>query len=108
MSNVRRLTSNEWWIMKEKKLTGITLRPKRQVTLPRDVCDRLGIQPGDILEVTVEDRTLIARPRKAAALEALKEIQQAFDRSGVTEQALQEAGRRIRREVAGERYGAKT
>lgn len=93
--------------MKEKKPADVVLRPKRQVTLPKDVCDQLGIQPGDILEVTVEDCILIARPRKAVALEALKEIQQAFERSGVTEQELQEAGKRIRREVAGERYGAK-
>jgi AbrB family looped-hinge helix DNA binding protein len=94
--------------MKEKKPADVILRPKRQITLPREVCNQLGIQPGDILEVTVEDCTLIARPRKAVALEALKEIQQAFDRSGVTEQVLLEAGRRIRREVAGERYGANT
>ena len=94
--------------MKEKKLTDVILRPKRQVTLPREVCDQLGIQPGDILEVTVEDCTLIARPRKAVALEALKEIQQAFERSGVTERELQEAGWRIRQEVVRERYGVKT
>ncbi|MBN1191078.1 MAG: AbrB/MazE/SpoVT family DNA-binding domain-containing protein [Dehalococcoidales bacterium] len=93
--------------MKEKKSADMVLRPKRQVTLPREVCEQLGIQPGDILEVTVEDCTLIARPRKAVALEALKEIQQAFERSGVTERELQETGRRVRREVAQERYGAK-
>ncbi len=107
LSNVRHLTSNKRWNMKEKKPTDVVLRPKRQVTLPREVCDQLGIHPGDILEVTVEDCTLIARPRKTVALEALKEIQQAFERSGVTEQALQGAGRQIRREVAGERYGVK-
>jgi AbrB family looped-hinge helix DNA binding protein len=93
--------------MKEKKLDNVVLRPKRQVTLPREVCERLGIQPGDILEVTVEDCTLVARPRKAIALDALKEIQQAFKRSDVTEQELQEKGRQIRREVAREHYGAK-
>ena len=93
--------------MKEKKPADVMLRPKRQVTLPREVCDQLGIQPGDILEVTVEDCTLIARPRKAVALEALKEIQQAFERSGITEQELHETERRIRREVAGKRFGVK-
>ena len=93
--------------MKEKKPADVVLRPKRQVTLPREVCDQLGIQPGDILEVTVEGCTLIARPRKAVALDALKEIQQAFERSGITEQELQETGRQIRRKIAGERYGAK-
>ena len=93
--------------MKENKPSDVVLRPKRQVTLPREVCDQLGIQPGDVLEVTVKDCMLIAKPRKAVALEALKEIQQAFECSGVTEQDLLEAGKRIRREVAQERYGAK-
>jgi AbrB family looped-hinge helix DNA binding protein len=94
--------------MKEYKTTGITLRQKRQVTLPRKVCEQLGIRPGDILEVRVEDGTLIARPGKAVALEAVKEIQQAFNRSGVTEQELQETGRRIRQEIARERDSAKS
>jgi AbrB family looped-hinge helix DNA binding protein len=107
MSNVRHLTSDKRWGMKEKKPAGVVLRPKRQVTLPREICEQLGIQPGDILEITVEEGTLIARPRKAAALEALKEIQQAFARSGITEQELRETGKRIRREAAGERYGAR-
>jgi hypothetical protein len=55
----------------------------------------------------VKDSALIARPRKSVALEALKEIQQAFQRSGITEEELQEAGRRERQEIARERYGAK-
>jgi AbrB family looped-hinge helix DNA binding protein len=93
--------------MNEKKFTDVILRPKRQVTLPREVCDQLGIQPGDILEITVEEHTFTARPRKKVALEALKEIHQAFERSGVTEQVLQEAGRRIRKEVVRERNGVR-
>ena len=93
--------------MKEQKPADVVLRPKRQVTLPREACEQLGIQPGDVLEVTVENCTLIARPRKAVALESLKEIQQAFVRSGVTEKEIQETGRRIRLEVAGEHYGVK-
>lgn len=49
----------------------------------------------------------IARPRKTVALEALREIQKAFRHSGITEEELQEAGRRIRQEVARERYDIK-
>lgn len=92
--------------MKEKNVANIVLRPKRQVTLPREVCDQLGIGPGDVLELTVEDSTIVARPRKTVALEALNEIQQAFQRSGITEAELQKAGRQVRQAVAGERYGA--
>ncbi len=93
--------------MAEKKIADVVLRPKRQVTLPKKICDQLGIVPGDVLELTVEDSTIMARPRKMVALEALKEIQQAFQRSGITEEELQKAGRRVRQEVARERYSAK-
>ncbi len=93
--------------MTEKKASDVVLRPKRQVTLPKEICDQMGIQPGDVLELTVEDSTLIARPRKTVALEALKEIQKAFKRSGISEEELQESGRRIRQEVARERYSVK-
>ncbi len=93
--------------MTRKKIADVVLRPKRQVTLPKEICDQLGIEPGDVLELAVEDSTLVARPRKTVALEALKEIRQAFQRSGITEEELQKAGRRIRQEVARERHGVK-
>ena len=94
--------------MTGKKIAGVVLRPKRQVTLPREICDQLSIEPGDVLELTVEDSTLIAKPRKIVALEALNEIQEAFRRSGITDEELLKTGRRIRQEVAMERYGVKT
>jgi len=93
--------------MVAKKAADVVLRPKRQVTLPKDICDQLGIGPGDVLEMTVKDAVIVARPRKITALEALKEIQQAFQRSGITEEEVQKTGRRIRQEVARERYGAR-
>ena len=93
--------------MTEKKVMDAVLRPKRQLTLPRGVCEQLGIGPGDVLELSLEGDTLVARPRKKAALEALREIQQAFERSGVTEEELKEAGRRVRQEIARERDSAR-
>ena len=92
----------------EKKSADVVLRPKRQITLPKEICDQLGIEAGDVLEVTVEDSTLVARPRKKVALEALKEIQEAFQRSGISEAELQKAGRRTRKELARKRYGDRT
>ena len=94
--------------MTGKKVTDVVLRPKRQVTIPQEICDRLGIGPGDVLELTVDDSTLMAKPRKTIALEALTEIQQAFRRSGITEEELQKAGRRVRQEVDRERHIAET
>ena len=93
--------------MAEKKATDVVLRPKRQLTLPREVCERLGVQPGDVLELSLEGGTLVARPRKTVALQALREIRQAFERSGITEEELQEAGRRARQEATRERHSAR-
>ena len=89
----------------ENKVVDVVLRPKRQITLPKEVCERLGIGPGDMLEVALEGSTFVARPKKAAALDALREIQDAFGRSGVSGEELEEAGRRVRQQVNRERHG---
>jgi len=93
--------------MAGKKTVDVVIRPKRQVTLPKDVCEQLGIGPGDVLELALEGSTLVARPKKVAALDALREIREAFKRSGVTEEELQVTGRRVRQEIVRERYAAK-
>ena len=90
-----------------RKPAEVVLRPKRQVTLPKEICEELGIGPGDVLEVSVEDAIIVARPRKVAALEALREIQRAFRDSGMSGEEVQKAGRRMRQEVARERYRAR-
>jgi AbrB family looped-hinge helix DNA binding protein len=90
-----------------KKSADVVLRPKRQITLPKEVCNQLGIGAGDVLELAVEDSILIARPRKTAALEALREIQDAFRRSGISEEDLQKSGHQVREDLAGKRYGSK-
>ena len=77
----------------------VTLRPKRQLTLPAEVCEALGIEPGDLLELSVEGQVLTARPKKANALDALREIRDSFARSGITEEELLKAGRGARRAV---------
>jgi AbrB family looped-hinge helix DNA binding protein len=109
MQDVRRKTSNviRRYNMTGEKVTDVVLRPKRQVTLPQEICNQLGIGPGDVLELTVDDAILMARPKKTVALEALKEIQQAFQRSGITEEELQKTGRRVRQGIARERHIAK-
>ena len=93
--------------MAEKKVMDVVLRPKRQVTLPGKVCEQLDIEPGDMLELAVEGSVLVARPKKAVTLEALREIRESFKRSGITEEELQEAGRRMRQVVIRERYATK-
>ena len=83
----------------------VTLRPRRQVTLSREVCEALGVEPGDRLVLEVEDGVLVARPGRQTALDALRAIQQAFAESGITEEELLEGGRQAREEIFRERYG---
>jgi AbrB family looped-hinge helix DNA binding protein len=83
----------------------IVLRDKRQLTLPRDICEQLGIGPGDRLTLYVEDGALVAKPNKTIALEALRELRESFKNSGITLRELLANGRRIRKELVKEYYG---
>jgi bifunctional DNA-binding transcriptional regulator/antitoxin component of YhaV-PrlF toxin-antitoxin module len=87
----------------ESKDRALTLRPKRQVTLPAWVCEALGIEVGDRLIATVAAGELVLRPNKQVALDALREIRKAFADSGVSEEEMQAEGRRVRDELAAER-----
>ena len=87
-------------------MTDLILRPKRQITLPAEVCDALGLQLGDHLEVSLVEDGVLLRPRKLVALEALHEIQRAFAGSGLSEEEIQAEGRRIREQLSRGRYGA--
>ena len=86
----------------------IHLRPRRQLTLPRDICEQLDLKIGDSLSVTVEGDSLVARPVGNAALEALREIRQLFQESELTEEDLQKAGREARERLSPTRHGRKT
>jgi len=80
------------------------LRPRRQVTLPREVCEALDVQPGDGLVLTLAEGAVVVRARRQAALEALRALQRAMEESGVTEEELLESGRQVRDEIFRERY----
>ena len=82
-----------------------TIRNRRQLTLPADICRDLGLEVGDSVTIEVADGRLVATPSRKRALEALAAIRQAFQESGITEQEWLEELRRVRREMTRERYG---
>jgi bifunctional DNA-binding transcriptional regulator/antitoxin component of YhaV-PrlF toxin-antitoxin module len=93
--------------MKNEGVVDIVIRSKRQMTLPREFCNRLGISPGDMLEMAVEGNRLVATPKKTLAVDAVHEIREAFRRSGISEKELLDSGRKIRKEIAKERHAKK-
>ena len=40
------------------------LGQRRQVVIPKEICDRLGLQEGDFVEVGVEKHAVVVKPKK--------------------------------------------
>lgn len=83
----------------------ITLRTRRQITLPAQACQALGLETGDRLEVLVADDALVFRPKRSAALEALRAIRQAFAESDLSEDELHKAGQHARERLTDAKHG---
>ena len=86
-------------------MTQATIRNRRQLTLPPDICRELGLDVGDSVELAVENGALIVTPSRRRALDALAEIQAAFETSGLSAGELLAAGRRTRAALTRKRYG---
>jgi AbrB family looped-hinge helix DNA binding protein len=82
----------------------ISLREKRQITLPAELCEALGIGLGDSLVAQVEDGKLVITPSRKAVLDALTEISRALKEAGISEEELLESGKQIRKELAHETW----
>ncbi|MCX6021920.1 MAG: AbrB/MazE/SpoVT family DNA-binding domain-containing protein [Chloroflexi bacterium] len=83
----------------------VTLQSGRQITIPFEVAEALRLGEGDQLELTIKENGIFLKSRKQKALETLDEIHRAFADSDITEEELQEDGRRIREKLAREKYG---
>jgi len=94
-------------LMSKNISNDIIIRDKRQITLPRKLCEQLGVEPGDRLILNVEGDRLVAKPKKSVALNALQELHRIFQTSDVTEKELLKTARRIRRELVAKEYGRK-
>jgi bifunctional DNA-binding transcriptional regulator/antitoxin component of YhaV-PrlF toxin-antitoxin module len=90
--------------VQSRKTIDTVLREPRQITLPAEICEQLGLQTGDRLEAPLEADTLVVQPKRSLALRALSDVQAAFAASGITEAELQAEGRRVREKLYGERY----
>src|SRR5215472_10092625 len=56
---------------------------RRQVVIPKDICDALGLQTGDFVEVTQVKRTVVIKPKKLVdAEDVLTPAEEAIVRKG--------------------------
>ena len=84
----------------------IDIRPRRQVTFPKPLLEKLGVGVGDAVIAETKDNTITLKPRKQAFLDLLKEMQRIVKESGVPEAELQEAAKNYRRQKALVSYAA--
>ena len=83
----------------------VTLRDRRQVTLPAEVCNEFGLEVGDSITVELLEDGIKLIPRRRRFLDALAAVQEAFQQSGITEKELLAEGKRVRHEITRELYG---
>lgn len=67
----------------------LDIRPRRQATFPNAILKELGLSIGDSFVIEVDGKKAILTPKKQFALNALKEIQEAFKNSGISEEEMQ-------------------
>jgi AbrB family looped-hinge helix DNA binding protein len=78
-----------------------------QVVIPRQVRERVGLQPGDEVSVQALDgATLVAEGAEATEFElAVARLQGDFERRGITEADIERALEEVKAELYEERYG---
>lgn len=86
----------------------IAIRPRRQVTFPKELLQKFGVGVGDTLVAEAKNNQIFLRPQKQVALDAFVEIQRAFQESGISEKEMQDNLKRIRREIYAKRYATQS
>ena len=61
----------------------LDIRPRRQVTLPKDALKKLDLEVGDSLEMKLVGKKATLVPKKQIALDAFRELQRIFKASKV-------------------------
>jgi bifunctional DNA-binding transcriptional regulator/antitoxin component of YhaV-PrlF toxin-antitoxin module len=82
----------------------INIRPRRQVTIPKELLEKLSLSIGDQLKLEVRKGVLIGRPIKDYTKNTIKTIQNILQDADISEEDLQQGGEKIRRELVDEKY----
>lgn len=85
----------------------ITIRERRQITLPRLFLNKFGLDVGDKLVIRLEANQIKIEPIKTKTIDLMSKIQEIVKESGVTEDELQKSGREIRKQLVNKYYQKK-
>ena len=81
------------------------VQEKGQVTIPMEICKKLGLEKGDYVALVETDQGVLIAPREVVAQDALEKIGAILRENGVTLEELMERSQDIRGELLKEQYG---
>lgn len=84
----------------------LDIRQRRQATFPKSLLEEVGVDVGDKLVAKVENKKIVLKPQKQAAMDAFKALQKAFQESGIPESEFQESIKKDREEYVRKNYPA--
>jgi len=84
--------------------TAVRVQERGQVTIPKDIRDRLDLKKGDLVTFVETDEGVIIKPAEIVVSTALDEIGEALKERGLSLDDLIERGRKIREDLIREDY----
>ncbi len=78
----------------------VTIRDRRQITIPRPFLNQFGLDIGDRLILKLESDTIKMEPINTKTVDLLTKIQQVIKESNVSEKQLQTSGNDLRKRLA--------
>ncbi len=85
----------------------VRVQAKGQVTIPTKIRRKLNLQQGDLVSFVETENGVLMKPAEIVFTEALEELSEALQTSGISLDELIERGRAIREKIAEEKYGLK-
>lgn len=90
----------------ERKL--VRVQEKGQVTLPREVREKLGLKKGDLVSVIETDEGILISPQEIVATRALDRIGEVLKGKGISLEEIIKSGRQERGNIIEKQYGLKS
>ncbi len=87
------------------KLKVSRLQERGQVTIPLEIREKLGLEPGDMIAFVETEHGIILSPQEMVAIDALDKMGMLLREKGITVDELIESGREIRGELIQKEYG---
>ncbi len=87
------------------KLKVSRLQERGQVTIPLEIREKLGLEPGDMIAFIETDQGILISPQEMVAMEALDKMGELLKEKGITLEELIDSGRLIRGDLIEKEHG---